>query len=334
MNFAPENLLGELKKQNKSFIVAYGNEPVLVNSIKKDISRTCKELNIEKQSIAYDSNVTIDEMQSKFQNQSLFSQKKLIEITFLNGKISNEVKDFLKSLSSKINESIFIIYFSNPTKEFLKTVWYKKLIENCMAISAQEPSPSEIRLAIKQRAIFYKIKIDDEGLEILTSMSIGNLFFAENEIKKLSLIFNEESIEVKDLIHQLSNGSKFDGFQLLEICINGEMNKALLAIKSLQQEATYPIMLNGIFAWFFRALIKLKCSSESVSNGSFQKLRIFGNTQKLATKAIMKLNMNEIERSLKKIKEIDLISKGLQEGDAWFELNAFCFRISRIMSKK
>ena len=34
----------------------------------KLIKEKAKELNIEKQSIAYDSNVTIDEMQSKFQN--------------------------------------------------------------------------------------------------------------------------------------------------------------------------------------------------------------------------------------------------------------------------
>ena len=334
MNFVPENLLDKLNKQNKSFIVAYGNEPVLINSIKKDLSRACKELNIEKQSIVYDLKISIDEMKSKFQNESLFSQKTLIEITFSNGKISTEVKEFLKSISSKINNDIFIIYFVNPTKEFLKTAWYTKFIENCMTISAQEPTTSEIRTAINHRAIFYKINIDEEGLEILTNMSLGNLLFAENEIKKLSLLFKEDLIKVKDLVHQLSNGSKFDGFQLLELCINGEKDKTLLAIKNLQQEAIYPIMINGIFAWFFRALIKLKYSPNSVSNSSFQKLRIFGNSQKLASKALLKLNINEIERSLKKIKEIDFISKGLQEGDAWFELNAFCFRISRIMSKK
>jgi len=237
-------------------------------------------------------------------------------------------------ISSKINDDIFIIYFVNPTKEILKTAWYTKLTGNCMTISAQEPSLSEIRTAIKQRAIFYKINIDEEGLEILTNVSLGNLLFAENEIKKLSLLFKEDLIKVKDLVHQLSNGSKFDGFQLLELCINGETDKTLLAIKNLQQEAIYPIMINGIFAWFFRALIKLKYSSNSVSNSSFQKLRIFGNSQKLASKALLKLNVNEIERSLKKIKEIDFINKGLQEGDAWFELNAFCFRISRTMSKK
>ena len=334
MNFVPENLLDKLNKQNKSFIVVYGNEPVLINSIKKDLSRACKELNIEKQSIEYDLNISIDEMKSKFQNQSLFSQKTLIEITFSNGKISTEVKNFLSSISGKIDDNIFIIYFINPTKEFLKTAWYNKLIENCITISAQEPSTKEIRAAIKQRAIFYKIKIDEEGLEILTNMSLGNLLFAENEIKKLSLIFKEDPINAKDLIHQLSNGSKFDGFQLLELCINGEMNKALLAIKYLQQEAMHPIMINGIFAWFFRALIKLKYASNSVSNSSFQKLRIFGNSQKLASEALLKLNVNEVERSLRKIKEIDFICKGLQEGDSWFELNAFCFRISRIMSKK
>ena len=334
MNFVPENLLDKLNKQNKSFIVAYGNEPVLISSIKKDLSRACKQLNIEKQSIVYDIKISVDEMKSKFQNQSLFSQKTLFEITFSNGKISTEVKDFLKMISSKINDDIFIIYFVNPTKEFLKTAWYTKLTGNCMTISAQEPSLSEIRTAIKQRAIFYKINIDEQGLEILTNVSLGNLLFAENEIKKLSLLFKEDLIKVKDLVHQLSNGSKFDGFQLLELCINGETDKTLLAIKNLQQEAIYPIMINGIFAWFFRALIKLKYSSNSVSNSSFQKLRIFGNSQKLASKALLKLNVNEIERSLKKIKEIDFINKGLQEGDAWFELNAFCFRISRTMSKK
>ena len=334
MNFVPENLLDKLNKQNKSFIVAYGNEPVLISSIKKDLSRACKQLNIEKQSIVYDIKISVDEMKSKFQNQSLFSQKTLFEITFSNGKISTEVKDFLKVISSKINDDIFIIYFVNPTKEFLKTAWYTKLTGNCMTISAQEPSLSEIRTAIKQRAIFYKINIDEQGLEILTNVSLGNLLFAENEIKKLSLLFKEDLIKVKDLVHQLSNGSKFDGFQLLELCINGETDKTLLAIKNLQQEAIYPIMINGIFAWFFRALIKLKYSSNSVSNSSFQKLRIFGNSQKLASKALLKLNVNEIERSLKKIKEIDFINKGLQEGDAWFELNAFCFRISRTMSKK
>ncbi len=334
MHFAPKNLLNELKINNKSFIVSYGSEPVLINSIKEDISKSCKELDIEKQAIVYDFKLTVDEIKSKFQNQSLFSKKTLFEITFTGGKISTEVKDFLKLLTNEISDNIFIIYFVNPTKDFLKSAWYTKLIENCMIISAQEPTPNQIRTAIEQRTLFHKVKIDDEGLEILINMSLGNLLFAENEIKKLSLMFKENPIGVKDLIYQISNGSKFDGFQLLEHCINGEMDKTLLAVKNLQQEAAYPIMINGIFAWFFRALIKLKYSPNSLSNASFQKLRIFGNSQKLASKAIMKLSANEVERSLKKIKEIDFISKGLQSGDAWFEFNAFCFRISRIMSKK
>ena len=334
MHFAPKNLLSELKSRNKNFIVSYGSEPVLINSIKEDISKACKKLNIEKQSIVYDFKLTVDEMKSKFQNQSLFSQKNLFEITFLSGKISIEVKDFLKLLINEVRDNIFIIYFISPTKDFLKSAWYTQIIENCMIISAQEPTPNLIRSAIEQRALFHKIKIDDEGLEVLASMSLGNLLFAENEIKKLSLIFKEKQIDVKDLIYQISNGSKFDGFQLLEYCINGEMDKTLLAVKNLQQEAAYPIMINGIFAWFFRALIKLKYSPNSLDNRSFQKLRIFGNSQKLASKAILKLSRNEVERSLKKIKEIDFISKGIQSGDAWFEFNAFCFRISRIMNKK
>ena len=75
MNSSLENLLDQLEEQKKSIIVAYGSEPVLINSIKKDISKTCKELNIEKKSIAYNLKITTDEIKSKFKNQSLFLKK-------------------------------------------------------------------------------------------------------------------------------------------------------------------------------------------------------------------------------------------------------------------
>ena len=49
----------------------------IINSIKKELRKSCKELNIEKQFIVYDFKLTVDEIKSKIQNQSLFSQKTL-----------------------------------------------------------------------------------------------------------------------------------------------------------------------------------------------------------------------------------------------------------------
>ena len=63
-------------------------------------------------------------------------------------------------------------------------------------------------------------------------------------------------------------------------------------------------------------------------------LRIFGSSQGLVRNSINKLSSKQIEASLIKIKEIDLICKGLKIGDPWLEINRFAFGISRLFNKK
>ncbi|MGE4597218.1 MAG: DNA polymerase III subunit delta, partial [Methylophilaceae bacterium] len=64
------------------------------------------------------------------------------------------------------------------------------------------------------------------------------------------------------------------------------------------------------------------------------KLRIFGNSQTLVLNALKGLSASQINASLNKIKEIDLICKGILVGEPWLELNRFSFGIARIMNKK
>ena len=63
-------------------------------------------------------------------------------------------------------------------------------------------------------------------------------------------------------------------------------------------------------------------------------LRIFGTTQALVRTSLDKLTSNQVEASLIKIKEIDLICKGMCIGDSWLEINRFAFGISRLFNKK
>ena len=81
--------------------------------------------------------------------------------------------------------------------------------------------------------------------------------------------------------------------------------------------------------------LKLKFSlNEPITNTKLIELRIFGSSQELVKNAIKRLSKKQIEASLLKIKEIDLICKGLRTGDPWLELNRFAFGISRLINKK
>ena len=90
-----------------------------------------------------------------------------------------------------------------------------------------------------------------------------------------------------------------------------------------------------MFSWIFTAISKIKFSMDSsVTNSKLVELRIFGTTQELVRAALIKLSSKQVEASLIKIKEIDLICKGLRIGDPWLEINRFVFGISRLFNKK
>ncbi|MGE4596423.1 MAG: DNA polymerase III subunit delta [Methylophilaceae bacterium] len=335
LKFAPSNLIQLLQEKNKNCLIVTGNEPVITNSIKDDISKFCAKTNIDKKIVTCEATSKVDELKTTLQNQSLFNAKILLDITFHNGKINSDLKSFIKSIIPQTPDSFFVLYFKKPTKEFLRSVWFNDLVKFSITLQAEEPNLNQIGLAIKERTVFHKITIEEEAIELLANLSLGNLLAAENEIKKISLVHRDKLIKTTDLIYHISNGSKFDGFQLLEYCIKGQLDKVILAIKYLQEEATEPLLLNGLFAWIFRAISKLKFSPNIIPNNqNLIKLRIFGNSQTLVLNALKGLSASQINASLNKIKEIDLICKGILVGEPWLELNRFSFGIARIMNKK
>ena len=170
---------------------------------------------------------------------------------------------------------------------------------------------------------------------MLSNLSLGNLLSAENELIKLSLIGLGDNIDIKKLISHVSNGSRFDSFKLLDYCMSGQMQKTAQALSYFEEEGIEPLILNGMFSWIFTAISKLKFSADSsVTTSKLIELRIFGTTQELVRASLNKLSSKQIEASLIKIKEIDLICKGLHIGNSWLEINRFVFGIARLFNKK
>ena len=83
----------------------------------------------------------------------------------------------------------------------------------------------------------------------------------------------------------------------------------------LKEEGVQPLMINGLFAWFFKAVSRIKLSSnQSINSNVLMKLRIFGASQNLASQTIRSLTAKQVEACLNKIQEIDQIGKGYQNG--------------------
>ena len=334
-NFAPKKIIEKLKELNKNCVIILGNEPVLSNHIKKEIKYFTDLHNIEYVSISFETSNKLNEIKPLFENESLFSNQSLYNISLPGGRVLDEMKNFLVNVITENANDFFIIHFQKSTKELFKSTWFQEIRKKSLQLEANEPTSHQIQQAIKSRAEFHNLDLDHESISLLSNLSLGNLLVAENEIIKLSLVELGTKIDIKKLISHISNGSKFDSFKLIDYCMSGDMHRTAQALSYFEEEGMEPLLLNGLFSWLFTAISKLKFSVDSpVTNSKLVELRIFGTSQEIVKSSLAQLSSKQVEASLLKIREIDLICKGLHIGDPWLEINRFVFGISRLFNKK
>jgi len=334
VKFAPTNILTELKENKTNCLVIAGKEPIQICTIKDDINKSCQINSIDKILIKVENGIDLNQLDHTFNNQSLFSSQIIYEFEVSDGIIKKEIKESILKKIGEHKDSYFIFYFKKDFKEFKKQNWYEILKRLSQIIIAEEPNTEQITQAIKDRAHFRQVKLTDEAKKLLTNYSMGNLMQAENDIKKLKLIYDKQEVDESMLLSLITNGSKYDGFNFIEHCINGDMKKTNEAAVYLREEGVQPLMINGLFAWFFKAVSRIKLSSkQSINTTILMKLRIFGTSQNLATQTIRSLTAKQVVACLNKIQEIDQIGKGIKMGDPWLEINRFSMGIAKMMNR-
>ena len=158
-NFAPNEIIKQIKDLNKNCVIILGNEPVVSNHIKKDIRSFTDLNNIEHQSINLDTSKKLDQIKPLFENNSLFSSQTIFSISVASGRVSEDTKKFIVKVILENKNDFFIMHFHNNTKELLKSGWFNKIKSHSLQLEATEPSPHRIQEAIKVRANLFYINL-------------------------------------------------------------------------------------------------------------------------------------------------------------------------------
>ena len=334
LNFS-ELIIEKARKQGKNAILIIGEEPVIKKHINNVIQKFSIQNNLEQIRIDIESTTKLDAINTKFTNDSLFNEGSILKINISTGRIKEEIKKFLISEVLKKNtNNFFIFYFKQNMKEFSKLSWPKILKDMSLVFEASEPATKSYKETVSLRADFYDLIFTDGAIEMLSQLTIGNFLLVENELIKLQLIFDKNEIDEKKLMNHLSNGAKYDTFDLIDASLLGNKKKVINSLKCLYENGVDPLAVNGLFAWIFKAIAKFKDRNQISPNyEEFMKMRIFGSSQMLVKNSLNILSKRQIERVLIKIKNIDLICKGIISGDPWLELNRLSFGLARILNK-
>ncbi|RQO35010.1 DNA polymerase III subunit delta [Herminiimonas sp. KBW02] len=290
----------------------------------------------EREVLVVDRSFKWGELLAANQSQSLFGDKKLIELRIPTGKPgkdgSKALQDYAASLSP---DNVTLITLPKLDWATQKAAWVASLQQASVYIDiplverAQLPAWLGVRLTAQRQSA------NRECLDFIADRVEGNLLAAHQEIQKLALLYPEGPLSFEQIHDAVLNVARYDVFKLNEAMLSGDTTRLVRMLEGLKGEGeALPLVLWAV-AEEVRTLLKLK---SGVAQGRplsqlTKEYRIWGPRERLIEPALRRLKLSTLESALQEAAQIDKMVKGLRakqfSGDAWDAMLQLGLKIAR-----
>ncbi|MGI4847386.1 MAG: DNA polymerase III subunit delta [Janthinobacterium lividum] len=270
------------------------------------------------------------------QSQSLFGDKKLIELRMPTGKPGKEGGQALQTYAASLSpDNVTLITLPKLDWATAKTAWVATLQQAGVYLDipaierAQLPNWIGVRLAAQRQSA------ERTALEFMTERVEGNLLAAHQEIQKLGLLYPEGRLSHEQIHEAVMNVARYDVFKLNEAMLAGDTARLVRMMEGLQGEGeALPLVLWAV-AEEVRMLLKLQAG---VAGGRplpvlLKEYRVWGPRERLMGPALQRLSLATLRSALQEAAQIDKMVKGLRAraftGDAWDALLQLGLKVAR-----
>ncbi|MDB5764692.1 MAG: polymerase subunit delta [Herminiimonas sp.] len=258
------------------------------------------------------------------QSQSLFGDKKLIELRIPAGKPGKDGGQALQSYAASSSpDNVTLITLPKLDWATQKAAWVAALQQAAVFIDIPLVERAHLPAWIGNRLAAQRQSTDRQSLDFIADRVEGNLLAAHQEIQKLALLYPEGKLTFEQIHDAVLNVARYDVFKLNEAMLAGDAARLVRMIEGLKGEGeALPLVLWAV-AEELRTLLKLK---SGVAQGRalgmlLKENRIWGPRERLMEPALRRLALSTLETALQEAAQIDKMIKGLRAkafaGDAW-----------------
>jgi DNA polymerase-3 subunit delta len=290
----------------------------------------------EREVLTVDRSFKWGELLAANQSQSLFGDKKLIELRIPTGKPGKDGGQALQTYAASLSpDNVTLISLPKLDWATQKAAWVASLQQAAVFIDIplierpQLPGWIGVRLAAQGHSA------DKQCVEFIAERVEGNLLAAHQEIQKLALLHPAGKLSFEQVHDAVLNVARYDVFKLNEAMLAGDVARLARMIEGLQGEGEALPLVLWAMAEEVRVLLKLKAGmAQGRQLGMLLKeYRIWGPRERLMEPALRRLKLSTLESALQQAAQIDKMIKGLRAkafaGDAWDALLQLGLRIAR-----
>lgn len=258
------------------------------------------------------------------QSQSLFGERKLIELRIPGGKPGKDGSQALQAYASSLNpDNVTLITLPKLDWQTQKAAWVSALQQAGVHIDIPMVERSQLPNWIAGRLAAQQQSADRAGIAFIVERVEGNLLAAHQELQKLALLHPPGKLSFEAIHDAVLNVARYDVFKLNEAMLAGDVARLVRMLEGLKGEGEAPPLVLWAMAEEIRTLLKLQTG---LSQGQplpvlLKQHRVWGPRERLAEAALRRLPMALLQEALQEAASIDRMVKGLRSkqhaGDQW-----------------
>ncbi|HVK95407.1 MAG TPA: DNA polymerase III subunit delta [Noviherbaspirillum sp.] len=271
------------------------------------------------------------------QSQSLFGDRKLIELRIPTGKPGKDGGQALQAYVTATNpDNVTLIALPKLDWQTQKSAWVAALQQAAVYIDIPMVERAQLPNWIGTRLAAQRQSADRQSIDFIADRVEGNLLAAHQEIQKLALLHPEGKLSFEQVQDAVLNVARYDVFKLNEAMLAGDAARLVRMIEGLKGEGEALPLVLWAMAEEIRTLLKIKAgTAQGKSIGMLLKeYRIWGPRERLMEPAVRRLKLATLEGALQEAAQIDKMVKGLRAkafaGDAWDALLQLGLKIAHV----
>jgi DNA polymerase-3 subunit delta len=317
-------LASHLERTLAPVYVVHGDEPLLAIEAGDAIRAAARRAGCdEREVLVVEPGFRWEAFLAASANLGLFGGRKVVDLRIPTGKPGVEGGKALETYAAQPNpDQVLLVTLPKVDRATQGSAWFSALAGAGVAVAVYPLERGELPAWIAARLARQRQKAGRDTLALLADRCEGNLFAAQQEIEKLSLLLPEGELDQEAVLHAVADVARYDVFQLSEAWLDGDAPRTLRIIRALEAEGEGIQLLLWQLSEDVHALAAVQ---DAVAAGTppavaVRNARVWGRRQAALERAVRRVRPDVVVALLRALARLDAVSKGIGRGNAWDDL--------------
>lgn len=270
-------------------------------------------------------------LEATFNAPSLFSARRLVEVRLPTGKPGKDGAEAIVAFCANPPPDVVLLITAGEWSKAHHGKWTDAISKIGAIAIAWAIKPHELAGWVESRLRAKGLRADRDAVQILVERVEGNLLAAAQEIDKLALLADGDTLDAEKMEALVADAARYDVFRLTDAVLGGQGQQVSRMLAGLRAEGD---VVAGLMPMVVKELLRTAALARAQARGanlaSEMKAQGIWETKQAPFKRALQRHPNPArwDRFAAEASRIDRIAKGRADGDAWVAMERLLLAIA------